>query len=124
MQVSTKRAQQWCHTKNDIPYFETSAKEAINVEQAFQVSLPCTLLMFTVLYNCRYHICILTFGCNGFCTWYRYRTVCMIIAHMHNKLIHHLILYDYRYFCKCLNKLSADQFLLLDFRTDPGIFVT
>ena len=23
-------------TKNDIPYFETSAKEAINVEQAFQ----------------------------------------------------------------------------------------
>ena len=23
-------------SKNDIPYFETSAKEAINVEQAFQ----------------------------------------------------------------------------------------
>ena len=37
MQVSTKRAQQWCHSKNEIPYFETSAKEAINVEQAFQV---------------------------------------------------------------------------------------
>lgn len=35
-EVSTKRAQQWCHSKNDIPYFETSAKEAINVEQAFQ----------------------------------------------------------------------------------------
>lgn len=34
--VSTKRAQQWCTTKNDMPYFETSAKEAINVEQAFQ----------------------------------------------------------------------------------------
>ncbi len=34
--VSTKRAQQWCVSKNDIPYFETSAKEAINVEQAFQ----------------------------------------------------------------------------------------
>lgn len=34
--VSTKRAQQWCHAKNDIPYFETSAKEGINVEQAFQ----------------------------------------------------------------------------------------
>lgn len=34
--VSTKRAQQWCMSKNDIPYFETSAKEAINVEQAFQ----------------------------------------------------------------------------------------
>jgi len=34
--VSTKRAQQWCQSKNNIPYFETSAKEAINVEQAFQ----------------------------------------------------------------------------------------
>ena len=35
-QVSTKRAQGWCQSKNNIPYFETSAKEAINVEQAFQ----------------------------------------------------------------------------------------
>ncbi|KAG7283222.1 hypothetical protein CRUP_004964 [Coryphaenoides rupestris] len=26
----------WCQSKNNIPYFETSAKEAINVEQAFQ----------------------------------------------------------------------------------------
>lgn len=34
--VSTKRAQQWCHSKNEVPYFETSAKEAINVELAFQ----------------------------------------------------------------------------------------
>lgn len=34
--VSTKRAQTWCQSKNDIPYFEVSAKEAINVEQAFQ----------------------------------------------------------------------------------------
>ncbi|KAK3767590.1 hypothetical protein EGW08_015148 [Elysia chlorotica] len=34
--VSGRRAQGWCHTKGDIPYFETSAKEAINVEQAFQ----------------------------------------------------------------------------------------
>uniref|UniRef100_A0A8C2ZSI9 RAB7a, member RAS oncogene family n=1 Tax=Cyclopterus lumpus TaxID=8103 RepID=A0A8C2ZSI9_CYCLU len=29
-------AQAWCQSKNNIPYFETSAKEAINVEQAFQ----------------------------------------------------------------------------------------
>ena len=34
--MSTKRAQQWCHSKHEIPYFETSAKEALNVEQAFQ----------------------------------------------------------------------------------------
>jgi len=34
--VTAKRAQQWCESKNRTPYFETSAKEAINVEQAFQ----------------------------------------------------------------------------------------
>lgn len=34
--VSQKRAQTWCQSKGNIPYFETSAKEAINVEQAFQ----------------------------------------------------------------------------------------
>lgn len=34
--VSTKRAQQWCQSQNDIPYFETSAKEGLNVERAFQ----------------------------------------------------------------------------------------
>jgi len=34
--VPAKKAQQWCHGKGDIPYFETSAKEAINVEAAFQ----------------------------------------------------------------------------------------
>ncbi|KAH9424298.1 RAS oncogene family member Rab7 [Dermatophagoides pteronyssinus] len=33
--VSSKRAQGWCQSKNNIPYFETSAKEAINVDQAF-----------------------------------------------------------------------------------------
>ncbi|KAL3271703.1 hypothetical protein HHI36_022175 [Cryptolaemus montrouzieri] len=33
--ISSKRAQQWCQSKNNIPYFETSAKEALNVEQAF-----------------------------------------------------------------------------------------
>jgi Ras-related protein Rab-7A len=35
-QVPQKKAQQWCQEQGDIPYFETSAKEAINVEQAFQ----------------------------------------------------------------------------------------
>ncbi|CAD1475845.1 unnamed protein product, partial [Heterotrigona itama] len=34
--IHGKKAQQWCQSKNNIPYFETSAKEAINVEQAFQ----------------------------------------------------------------------------------------
>ena len=34
--VSTKRLQAWCSSKGNIPFFETSAKEAINVEQAFQ----------------------------------------------------------------------------------------
>ncbi|ORX47501.1 hypothetical protein DM01DRAFT_1140866 [Hesseltinella vesiculosa] len=36
MQVSQKRAMAFCQAKGNIPYFETSAKEAINVEQAFQ----------------------------------------------------------------------------------------
>lgn len=34
--VTTARAQSWCQSKGNIPYFETSAKENINVEQAFQ----------------------------------------------------------------------------------------
>lgn len=34
--VATKKAQQWCQSKNNIPYFETSAKQGLNVEQAFQ----------------------------------------------------------------------------------------
>ncbi|KAK6095811.1 hypothetical protein BDV3_003713 [Batrachochytrium dendrobatidis] len=34
-QVTQKRAMTWCQQKGNIPYFETSAKEGINVEQAF-----------------------------------------------------------------------------------------
>lgn len=51
--VNAKRAQSWCHSKNDIPYFETSAKEAINVEQAFQTIAKNALAQETEveLYN-------------------------------------------------------------------------
>ena len=39
--ISSKRAQAFCTSKGGIPYFETSAKEAVNVEQAFEgESLP------------------------------------------------------------------------------------
>eukprot|EP00158_Paraphelidium_tribonemae_P009251 Partr_v1_DN28812_c0_g1_i2_m33635 putative member RAS oncogene family len=34
--ISQKRAAAWCQSKGNVPYFETSAKEAINVEDAFQ----------------------------------------------------------------------------------------
>lgn len=34
--VSSKRATTFCQSKGGIPYFETSAKEAVNVEQAFE----------------------------------------------------------------------------------------
>lgn len=30
------QAMKWCQSKGGIPYFETSAKDSINVEQAFQ----------------------------------------------------------------------------------------
>lgn len=36
LEVANKRASAWCQAKGDIPYFETSAKEAIHVDQAFQ----------------------------------------------------------------------------------------
>ncbi|KAK6435714.1 Rab GTPase ypt7 [Oleoguttula sp. CCFEE 5521] len=34
--ISSKRAQAFCQAKGGIPYFETSAKQAVNVEQAFE----------------------------------------------------------------------------------------
>jgi len=42
-QVTQKRAMSWCQSKGNIPYFETSAKEAINVEQAFQTISKCAI---------------------------------------------------------------------------------
>jgi hypothetical protein len=37
--ISSKRAMTFCQSKGNIPYFETSAKEAVNVEQAFEGEL-------------------------------------------------------------------------------------
>ncbi|CAF1183864.1 unnamed protein product [Didymodactylos carnosus] len=34
--VQTCEAQRWCEENNKIPYFETSAKEGVNVEKAFE----------------------------------------------------------------------------------------
>nr|GMD94097.1 ras-related protein Rab7 [Ipomoea batatas] len=34
-QVSEKKAQEWCSSKGNIPYYETSAKEDLNVDAAF-----------------------------------------------------------------------------------------
>lgn len=35
LQVSEKKAKQWCAGKGNIPHFDTSAKDDINVETAF-----------------------------------------------------------------------------------------
>jgi Ras-related protein Rab-7A len=35
--ISNKRALTYCQSRGNIPYFETSAKESVNVEQAFEV---------------------------------------------------------------------------------------
>ena len=40
--ISSKRATTFCQSKGGIPYFETSAKEAVNVEQAFEGMLRPT----------------------------------------------------------------------------------
>jgi len=42
-QVSTQKAKAWCAGKNDIAFYETSAKEAVNVEQAFQTIAKAAL---------------------------------------------------------------------------------
>lgn len=34
--ITSKRAMTFCQSKGGIPYFETSAKEAVNVEEAFE----------------------------------------------------------------------------------------
>jgi hypothetical protein len=34
--VTKERALAWCQSKGNLPYFETSAKDATNLEEAFQ----------------------------------------------------------------------------------------
>lgn len=47
--ISSKRAMTFCQSKGGIPYFETSAKEAVNVEQAFEGM--CLLLICAVTHR-------------------------------------------------------------------------
>jgi len=51
--ITQKRAQSWCQSKNGIPYFETSAKEALYVDEAFAIVAKNALAQETEveLYN-------------------------------------------------------------------------
>ena len=42
-QVTEKRAQAWSNSKNNMPYFECSAKENTNVEAAFETIAKAAL---------------------------------------------------------------------------------
>jgi Ras-related protein Rab-7A len=42
--ITQKRAQAYCQSRGAMPYFETSAKESVNVEQAFEVIARNALL--------------------------------------------------------------------------------
>lgn len=44
--ISSKRASTYCQSKGNIPYFETSAKEAVNVEQAFEGMFASFVVLF------------------------------------------------------------------------------
>lgn len=46
--ISSKRAMTFCQSKGGIPYFETSAKEAVNVEQAFEGQTPFILFVRSI----------------------------------------------------------------------------
>ena len=63
VQVSTKRVKAFCSAKGDMPYFETSAKEAMNVEQAFE---GMTLYSSGIsLHDSRYSHCPTSTGTRG-----------------------------------------------------------
>ena len=50
--ISSKRAMTFCQSKGGIPYFETSAKEAVNVEQAFEgAPMPYMQARFLLTYD-------------------------------------------------------------------------
>lgn len=65
-QISSKRAMTFCQSKGGIPYFETSAKEAINVEQAFEGTSHFLWAVMVALFLCQFSFWrdILTYGCS------------------------------------------------------------
>lgn len=48
--ISSKRAMTFCQSKGNLPYFETSAKEAVNVEQAFEGNFSLCFSVYAISY--------------------------------------------------------------------------
>ena len=41
--ITTVKAMNWCKTSGDMPYFETSAKDQTNVDEAFEIAAKLAL---------------------------------------------------------------------------------
>lgn len=75
-QVPLSQAQAWCHARGGLSHFDTSAKEAINVEDAFLEIARCALRQVCVSFRMRMgeavnvddtYVCVISYAYGGGC---------------------------------------------------------